>query len=42
MEANRGESAMHGNLLVKDLLPKPEPTPDWNYLDTVAKERMAA
>jgi hypothetical protein len=42
MEGNRGESALHGNLSVKEL-PRPEPRPDWKYpADTVAKERMAA
>jgi hypothetical protein len=41
MEASRGEPAVPGNPSVKEL-PEPEPRPDWKYLDTAAKERMAA
>ena len=41
MEASRGELAVPGNPSVKEL-PEPEPRPDWKYLDTAAKERMAA
>jgi hypothetical protein len=41
MEGSRGESAVHGDLSVKELS-KPEPRPDRKYPDTAAKERMAA
>jgi hypothetical protein len=40
MEASRGESAAHGNLSIKEP-PRHAPRPDWKYLDTAEKERMA-
>ena len=41
MEASREEPPVQRNLEVKEF-PKPESRPDWNDLDAVAKERMAA
>ena len=41
MEASREESAVQRNLEVKEF-PKPGSRSDWNYLDAVAKERIAA
>jgi hypothetical protein len=41
MEANRAESSAQRNSQVKEF-PKPDPRPDWKYLDYISKERMAA
>jgi hypothetical protein len=41
VEASRAESSPQPNPQVKEF-PKPDPRPDWKYLDHIAKERMAA
>jgi hypothetical protein len=41
MEANREELALQRKPEVKEF-PKPDPRPDWKYLDYVRKERIAA
>jgi hypothetical protein len=41
LEASRAESSPQRNPQVKEF-PKPDPRPDWKYLDHIAKERMAA